>query len=90
MLPGTFFVKNIKNSAESAYSNWVLRQKREKAPLSHARVKSIKMTYFPTAVTFFQSNQIGNGKVLQKLGCMLYHICKNEPKIPVLTTISDV
>ena len=50
--------------------------------------KSAKMTYLPRAVTFFRSGQFQIWKVLQKRVCMLYNICENQLKTPLLTVIS--
>ena len=52
------------------------------------RVKSVKMTYLPTAVTFFRSGRFQILKVLQKRVCMPYLVCENQLKIPFLTCVS--
>ena len=77
-------------AAKSAYSSQVFKWKCEKAPPSYERVKSVKMAYLSTAVTFFWSRQFPIGKVLWKCMCMLYLMCENEPKIPFPTCFIDV
>ena len=59
-------------------------------PPRYAQAKSVKLTYLRATITFFGRGGFAIRKVLLKRGCMLYHMCENEPKIPVLTIISDV
>ena len=88
MLPSAYFVKNIKDSAKSPTSSQFFRRKCEKALPSYARVKSVKKTNLPTAITFYRSSQFQIWKVLQKRGCMLHNICENQIKTTLLTVIS--
>ena len=54
-----------------------------------ARVKSGKITHFSDVPNFLGERRISNLKSSAET-CGLYKICKNQPKIPVLTFISDV
>ena len=60
------------------------------APPRYARAKSVKLTQLRATITFFWRGGSVIRQVLPKCGFMLYHICENEPKIPVLTFISDL
>ena len=50
----------------------------------------MKLTYLRATITFSERGEFEIRQVLQNRGCMLYHICENEPKIPILTFISDL
>ena len=90
MLSGTFFVRNIKNSAKLAYSSQVFKWTCQKALPSYEWVKSVKMAHLSTAITFFWCRQFPIRKVLQKCVWMLYLVCENGLKIPVGTCFIDL
>ena len=85
-----YFSKNISNLAKSPKSRQIFRRLCTTAPPSHARAKSVKMSYLLMAITFFGRGRFQIWKVLRKCVCMLYNICENQPKISIPTFISDV
>ena len=56
----------------------------------YAHLISGKMTYLPTAVTFFLCERFQIWTHFWKRGAILYKICENQPKSPILSHISDV
>ena len=52
--------------------------------------KSGKMMYLLTAVTFFLNARFQIWTHFWKRGAILYNICENQPKIPILSCISHV
>ena len=84
------FLKKNQNMSQFHFSHRVFGLKCEKAPHRYVHLKSEKMTNLPTAVTFSLSALSQIRTHFWKRGAILYNICENHTKIPILSCISDV